>query len=66
MAQQSLTLAVDWLESSIGPGGSLLVHFHPFSVLILWVFLEKFVNNQNLDAINILPGSQTEHRWRCP
>jgi hypothetical protein len=40
-AQQSLTLAVDWLDSSIGPGGSLLVPFHPFSVLVLWVFLEK-------------------------
>jgi hypothetical protein len=63
---KSLTPAVDWLDSSIGPGGSLLVPFHPFSVLVLWVFLEKIVNNQNLDAINIFSGSQTEHSWRCP
>jgi hypothetical protein len=48
-----------------GPGGSLLVPFHPFSVLVLWVFLEKIVNNQNLDAINIFSGSQIEHSWRC-
>jgi hypothetical protein len=25
-------------------------------VLVLWVFLEKIVNNQNLDAINIFQG----------
>jgi len=39
--QQSLTPAVDWLHSLIGPGGSPLVPFHPFTVLVLWVFLEK-------------------------
>jgi len=63
---QNLTPAVDWLNSSIGPGGTLLVPFHPFSVLVLWLFYEKVVNNQNLDAINIFSGSQTEHHWRCP
>jgi hypothetical protein len=26
----------------------------------------KIVNNQNMDAINIFSGAQTEHRWRCP
>jgi hypothetical protein len=49
------------LNISKGTRWFLLVPFHPFSVLVLWVFLEKFVNNQNLDAINIFSGSQTEH-----
>jgi hypothetical protein len=50
----------------MGLGFRLLLPFHPFSELVLWVFLEKIVNNQNFDAINIFSGSQTEHRWRCP
>jgi hypothetical protein len=39
--QQSLTPAVDWLDSLIGPGGLLLVVSHLFAVpvLVLWVGL---------------------------
>jgi hypothetical protein len=45
-AQQSLTLAVDCLDSLIGPGGFLLEVSHLFlvPVLVLWAWLEK-VNN---------------------
>jgi hypothetical protein len=33
------TLAVDWLDSLIGPGGSLLIPFHPFfSVSFMGIF----------------------------
>jgi len=43
MAQQRRTPAVDWLDSSMGPGGSLLVVSHLFviSILVSWVGLEK-------------------------
>jgi hypothetical protein len=38
-----LTLAVDWLDCLIGPGGLLLVVSHQFAVpnLVFWVGLEK-------------------------
>jgi hypothetical protein len=44
--QQSLTAAVDWLDSLLGPGGLLFVVPHPFAVpvLVLWLGLEN-VNN---------------------
>jgi hypothetical protein len=42
MAQQSLTPAVDWVDSLTGPGGLLLVPNLPqFGLLVLWVGLEK-------------------------
>jgi len=34
-AQRSLTLAVDWLDRLIGPGGLLLVVSHLFAVPVL-------------------------------
>jgi hypothetical protein len=42
-AQQSLTPAVDWLDTSIGRGGLVLVVSHLFAIpiLVLWVGLEK-------------------------
>jgi hypothetical protein len=43
LVKQSLTPAVDWLNSLIGPGGLHLAVSHLFAVpvLVLWVGLEK-------------------------
>jgi hypothetical protein len=53
-AQQSLTPAVDWLDSLIGPRGLVLVVSHVFAVpvLVLWVELEK-TKKLNLDVKNM-------------
>jgi hypothetical protein len=66
MAQQSLTPAVDWLDSLIGQGEFLLLVSHLFAVPVLdfmgGVGKSKKVN---LDVRDIFAGLHTEHHRRC-
>jgi hypothetical protein len=59
----------DWPIIMISPSGWLLVVSRLFAgtVLVLWVRVEKKVNNRNLDVSwNIFAGSHNDHHgWRC-
>jgi hypothetical protein len=64
-AQQSLTPAVDWLDSLIGPGEFLLLVSHLFAVPVL-DFMGGVGKSEkvNLDVRDIFAGLHTEHHWR--